>query len=270
MSKLKWSEEILNFLVENYQTMEYKELSKITGIGYHSIRNKLQQLDLRKGRGRRRSTNDKYETNQDYFKIINSNSAYILGFIAADGHISTDNRYRLVIGLNEADIKTLDFIRSELCPTAQIKTYKKNRSVNLSISGKVLIKNLIDLGLDTKKSGLCNTVSYLPDKHRWDFIRGFFDGDGCITYSKRTRGKYKCIEGTMSFTNKDIKFLESIQKEIGCGKIRKDKRSNCYILYIYRFDRIIDIYKKMYKNDCIYMERKKLKFEQFFKDKESI
>lgn len=270
MRQIEWTQEIIDFLVNNYQAMEYKELSRDTGIGYHSIRAKLQQLNLKKGRGRRRITTDKYETDQKYFKKINSNSTYILGFITADGHICTKGRYRLMFGLNEADIQTLEFIRSELCPTAPIRRYRPHKSINLNISGKGLIQNLIGLGLDSQKSGASKILDSLPNEHKWDFIRGFFDGDGCISYSKRIRGKYRSVEGSLSFANGDVKLLESVQYKIGCGSIRKDKRTNCYNLTINSYKKIKQIYSEMYTVGGEYMARKKLKFEQFFKDKESL
>lgn len=263
----KWDDYSIAFLKQNYKNYTYEELSKILNIKSRAIQYKAVKLGLKKGIGFWRRSKSKYHVNEDYFLSWSEKSAYILGFITADGHIATKNRFRLVIGLNSRDFETLDFIRKELASDVPIRHREKTNSIELSISGRKLIHSLIDLGLDTKKNNISNIFDKMPEKYHKDFIRGFFDGDGCMSFYQRQRGKYKSIEYKFSFTNMDLILLEKIREKIGYGNIKNC--GNYYVLASSAIDAILALYKYLYTESSVYMKRKKNKFITLFEMKEN-
>ena len=266
--KKNWTDKELDFIKSHYMIMTYRDIADKLGVKKKAIEYKIGKLGLSKGSGWHGHGNSKYTINQDYFKTWTSTSAYIIGFIVADGHIATNGRNRLVIGINERDLYILELVREKLCKEASIRYYKPQNSVNLAISGKLLIESLSDIGLDTKKSGVSNLFNIIPKRFHRDFIRGFFDGDGCMSYSQRTRGKYKSVEGSVSFVNMDLELLENIKDMLGHGRIKKVK--SYYVLRFQRTSEITDFYKYIYSNRTDFLLRKKNKFEEYFKLKEKV
>lgn len=261
----KWSIEEENFLKENYKNFTDKEISQKLGYNFRSVRNKRNQLSLNKKCGRfgERSKN----VNVNYFKNLNDNSCYIIGFIIADGHITdydNDIRYRIKFGLAEKDIAILDFIKNEIAPDAKIKRYKN--SIKLDISSKTLVKDLYDIGIVHKKKNCSRIFDIIPQKYTGSLIRGFFDGDGSISWRHRERGKYTNIEHKWNLCNQDINFLENIKKFLGFGTIIDQK--SFYYLQNSKIQNTISLYKTMYGKECVFsLERKKNKFEKLFKAK---
>lgn len=151
----------------------------------------------------------KYELDCDFFaKIDTEEKAYWLGFIMADGCISTSNKKcpnsRLDIVLNENDNQHLNKVKKALQSTAPIENKvvhdKRGFSTNSSrirFSSVVLCRDLIKWGVVPQKTG----KEIMPDiendllRH---FIRGFFDGDGTICCQYKTDKRYRFHIGSAS------------------------------------------------------------------------
>lgn len=232
--------------------------------------------------------------NHDYFYEINTErKAYFLGLLYADGNISIqkDNRQKvLTIALQEED----GYLLNELCkdvnptknitiqhsPSAKKKNWKKKAVFKVS-SNKICNK-LIELGCIQKKStlGMNFDFSKLNEDLINHFIRGFFDGDGCL-YVKNEKNKYKRITTTVlkkNFTPKIYKkfslccttenFLKEILKilQLNCNLvskpqwIKRTRTKDIYILKIEGQKDIKQIEKYLYKNATIFMKRKFNKF----------
>ena len=121
-------------------------------------------------------TNNLYSVNSSFFeKIDTEEKAYIIGFIAADGHVDAKH-YRLNITLKDSDYKLLEKIREVMHSTHPIKRgiikenpYKKSdnkvlKQCSLIINGKQLITPLINIGLSGKKTYTLDStlVKYIP------------------------------------------------------------------------------------------------------------
>lgn len=257
-----WTEKEEAYLIDNYKNSTHKKISEEISIPVSSIRHRLKKLGIKKLQGFFRDGGDKYQVESNYFKVLNEKSCYILGFITADGHIDTNNRHRVTIGINKKDFDILDFIRSEISPDAKIYGPNKLDSVVLNLSGKTLINDLADLGLDCKKEGIKNIFNKIPNKYHGDFIRGFFDGDGSMSWKVRTRGKYSNVEGKVNFCNIDLDFLKELQRIFSfCSIINQ---SSYYYLQTSSLKNIKKIYDTMYYSDLFCLTRKKEKFIKFF------
>lgn len=217
----------------------------------------------------------KYFYNKDFFEKINSEEkAYWLGFIYADGCINQilkNERIKsmdLEIGLSRIDeghlIKFLNSIESNV----PIK-YRSNKlngkmyeSCRVVICCTKLCKDLIKLGCTPRKSLTLKFPSsdILPKEYVGDFIRGYFDGDGCINLRKECNTMRLIFVGT-------VDFLTSIKNIlIDNGVLRScpnmTAKGNAFQMTINGVDNIIDIYDFMYKNKTIYLDRKYKKYTE--------
>lgn len=96
------------------------------------------------------------------------------------------------------------------------------------------------------------------------FTRGYFDGDGCITYGKNIKNPASIsITSTMS-------FLKEIDTEININfsyvKRHKDRDDEIFTITSGGIGNLIKFYVFLYNDSTISMQRKKIKFENWFKN----
>lgn len=130
---------------------------------------------------------NKYELNHNYFDVIdNEHKAYILGFLFADGCVS-QNKYYITIDLSHDDIDMLDYISSQLYNKQPLYTKREinnKKYCKIQISSKHMANKLADLGCIPNKTKVLKFPSNdsVPEELHNHFIRGYFDGDGSITF----------------------------------------------------------------------------------------
>lgn len=185
--------------------------------------------------------------NESFFQEINTeDKAYWLGFIMADGCVSMTQSPKIQIKLHPKDenhlIKWHKAINS--CNKLSTIVGKFKQSTHYS---KKMCNDLIKLGCVPNKSLLLEFPKILPclEPH---LIRGYFDGDGCVTFSK-----YRKISfiGTKS-------FLQTIRKILGMnGYLGTAGRAYFWGVHGTKVtQKIIDY---MYGNATVYLDRKKEK-----------
>ena len=158
-------------------------LSKNYNLDWHWIERML----IRNGVALRRQ----YKINESYFdKIDSPNKAYILGFLYADGSNTSNydkNRYCITIVLKESDSQILYDIKKEISYEAPIKFREYNgcKTVTLDICNKHMVLKLHEYGVIPNKTLILKFPEWLDEKLYPHFIRGYFDGDGCITQNSR-------------------------------------------------------------------------------------
>ena len=214
-----------------------------------------------------------YTFDTHFFDEINTQEkAYVLGFLFADGY-NYEKRGVVSLSLQEKDKEILDKISKCLKNTKPLQfidmiKYHKGKShqnqYRLSISSHYTSAILAQLGCGQKKSYTCQfpAISSEMTPH---FLRGYFDGDGCISYTPNTNG---CPCGSISFVGA-VCFCKSVKMvlkslEINCS-VSRSKRCD------YRIRRLAfggrkqlnRFYEFIYKNSTISLERKKKKFDEF-------
>lgn len=208
-----------------------------------------------------------YNTNEHYFKTWSSNMAYILGFITADGYIY-ERKNALRVELKDTDIEILKFIIGEISPNNRIiyrskldnRTGKIYNQYKISISSKILINDLNKLGVMPRKSGK-EYLPQIPQEFIYDYLRGYFDGDGCFYIGKYPTGTPRYCLSIASSSNT---ILDSINKMIFHGNCRIINKKNCYTLIVNNSTNINKICSLMYNgNFCL--QRKKDKYIEFLK-----
>lgn len=209
-------EELICNLYVNGNSEE--KIHEITGRSRKTIRKILNKYNIE-----RRVQADwltKYDLNEDYFEVLDSqNKAYILGYFYADGNVGEDNNL-VQIGLQDRDLYILEKMKIELgCINRPL--YFDNRSNNnenyrdiyiLAIKNKKLHSDLINLGVVPRKTHILEFPNFVPEELISHFIRGYFDGDGCVHGTELSDGtQLHSIDicGTELFCNK----LKDVLKE---------------------------------------------------------
>lgn len=262
-----YQEKIISFYQEGKTA---KEISSLLGFKYHQP---VYNFFKRMGWERNGKTGKRiYKVNESFFKNINTEKkAYILGFICADGHIEKD---RLSIAVSVKDVDILKKIRNSLDSNHPIKEIKKTNPyknsvrkelllVELMIGSVELVKPLFNMGLSTNKTYTLNggILKYVPKYLMRDFLRGYFDGDGNISFGRRYTSGYKY---NINICGNENFLLKSYQTYFPSNnKLYKDLYSKqCYIWKISKRDKVIKFMYYLYNNSSIFLDRKYYEFRK--------
>lgn len=208
-----------------------------------------------------------YSINDNYFDTEGSNMAYILGLWAADGNVSSKEN-RLDLELASKDREILEKINSEINNTRPIKIYQcangyeKNKVLFWSENIK---KRFIEYGVVPNKTYSKDfALPFKLNKKYWiDYIRGFFDGDGCV---KKT-GHSLTFE--LNSLNKDfligiqIFFKEFYQIETKIA-VANNREKPLYRLYCYGKN-AEKIFSVLYTPNSLFLKRKYEKWLEIIK-----
>lgn len=223
----------------------------------------------------------------DYFDEINTaEKAYVFGLYIADGYVTiSKSSSRFGISLNINDVELLTKIRDILSPLSKLyfkKTrintqgIKSNPMCKLIISSKLICNKLNQYNCGKNKTNLLKSIkNIIPEKYMFDFIRGYFDGDGCITtnsvfkkyLTKNGSNKvYNYTNVSFSIISKDRLILEEIKEflntHISKINLYQESRGN-WLLTINRKLDIKKLYSLLYyNNSLLYLDRKYQKFKQ--------
>lgn len=191
--------------------------------------------------------------------------SYFLGLLFSDGNLYKN---QITISLIEPDF----YIVEAICEKLFVEPPKFYRSIHtiinsdgnkiqcspqLSVSfSNVEFANILreKFNLQSNKSLTCMFPTNIPIKFIHHFIRGYFDGDGCI----KNNGKRRTISilGSKSFLDA-IKYILLLE---GIKNIHITQRGNIFSIYIYSSSDIDSFYNFIYNDATIFLERKHVKF----------
>jgi intein-encoded DNA endonuclease-like protein len=209
-----------------------------------------------------------YSVNDNFFKEQNSEMAYILGFLAADGNISkVGNEIR--IQLHKQDTDLLEQIKEKTQSTRPLKYYINNsgsETAVLVVFSSEWKRDLYKYNITPQKTCTLQQPNNLNEKYFIDYIRGFFDGDGCIYYEEKNpkhcswaiTGASKNVINWIAnvlINNYNLKTTKGVTERISNNNIP------LYTIGFYGCNNIEKIYKALYYNGCLCLNRKKKKFE---------
>ena len=213
-------------------------------------------------------SNQKYKFNENYFREIDtSNKAYFLGFIYADGCVFPPKN-SCAIKLKREDDYILEQFKKELGSSKPLNytesklivgtNYIGKAQSKIEINSKIMIEDLQRLGVTQNKSltlKFPNDIIFMRD-----FIRGYFDGDGCIYFSQK-RIMLNFI-GSEYFCKGLCNFL---QNNLNINVITKqDKRGKSWYIFIFRIKDVLKFCNYIYYDPtCIKLNRKFKKFEDY-------
>lgn len=205
----------------------------------------------------------KHHANDAFFDNIDSEEkAYLLGFLYADGYLASDGRIGCRLKID--DIEIIELLKKYIAIESPIEysnnqNFKRKPQVSIRWKSKRLYDRMLELGFCVDKTHTNSHIfNNIPEDFKFDFMRGFCDGDGNVRaeYSKRIKSPY--YRTTISFSNGTPTifedFLVFLSKYNCSGKIHNYKT-----YFTLSFDKAFDSYflaSKMYKNANIYLKRK--------------
>ncbi len=216
----------------------------------------------------------KFKVNERFFDKWSAEMAYLLGFIYADGNLMYDKWSRgKYLSVTSTD-KEIIFLMRKLMDSehrVHVSAPRDNRKFQfrLRIGNANLYDSLMRRGLYPNKS-LTISFPQIPKKALRHFVRGYFDGDGCVNIYRSKGVKQAIILRKLSviFTsgNKDflVGLLNAIKAEID---IKQDKIYNSHRSFQLRLatEDSVNIFKFMYANsDSGFLARKLNIFKEYF------
>lgn len=207
--------------------------------------------------------------NDTVFDDVDSEEkAYWLGFIFADGTISSSplkegkKSYMFELSLKQSDCAHLDKLK-ELLNTPRPIIKSENRC-RLLVNSKHFWTTLNNYGCTPNKSLTLKfpdeSIFKSPDLIR-HFIRGYFDGDGCISYSNTAHTILNMqLLGTKSFLQQLVFYLPEEFRDLTLRHNNENEETfliNTSNKKAYRF------FKYLYENSKIYLDRKYSRFAHY-------
>ena len=210
----------------------------------------------------------KYTYDKEFFKNIDTEEkAYWLGFVYADGYIRANNNgtnKMFGIALSIDDKEHLEKLKENLNATYPINDYTPNpnsysnkKYSRFQIFGEEIYDSLLSHGVFPNKTFILEAPDIDSGLQR-HFIRGYIDGDGCITNSKDAFAVK--IVGTEKLLDYIKDFIESNSVAKIHKYYRRRKDSKVSTLELGGNIQVRKFLDLIYQDARIYLERKYEKY----------
>lgn len=198
----------------------------------------------------------KYKINETFFDVIDTEEkAYFLGLLYADGCVYLPRR-SVLLTLNWKDKELLEKLNKLIYPNKKLRivkargTTEKMYSLQIyskHVSNTVIEKGCIEAKTHTLQFPIENQVPEYLHNH---FIRGHFDGDGCISTNISMVGNVEFIE----------KVQEILMEKCNLNKTKlsvRRKESPNIVTMTYGGTNVVKrIRDYLYKDATIFLQRK--------------
>lgn len=222
-----------------------------------------------------------YSINSNYFEQIDCpEKAYWLGWLASDGAIN-DKINVISIILQERDSEILKKLLTYIGSTHPLvfskkKSERHQNKIGFYISNKKLKDQLTNFGIvQNKTQTIC--VPNIEENLLKYFIRGFFDGDGCIYFNELKKTLLFSISGVSLKIQEQMK--EIILTKTGINvKIFFCKKREKHYLDSYKLQKagsvdVLKLFDWLYSdNEHLALKRKYEKYlyvKRFFEDRKT-
>ena len=206
---------------------------------------------------------------ESFFEKVDSiEKAYFLGLIYSDGCLVYNPEkylYKIYLKLHSKDkeilIRFIESIQGEM----KIWDNKRRDMCEVSVSGKKIIMDLNKLGVHPNKT-FTLTYPKIDENLERHFLRGYFDGDGCIRINtdKRDgseRGDLRIVGGSDEMINK-INERMHILFGVNLNKPYGPKNSKFKYIGWGAMRDIEKIYNGFYSDCDLFLQRKKTTFDK--------
>ena len=173
-----------------------------------------------------RNARPKKSCNSCFFSQWSHPMAYWLGLLFADGCIlQRHNRLSVFLGLKCSDAQHIELFQKAIQSTYKIGVRKNGLASScmtiVDINSARMVQDLMNHGCTPRKSLTLKWNEQVPASLMHHFVRGYFDGDGCISFVKRSGCWVVSFVG-----NKE--FITKLRCNIKRGALN-DSTSNGYI-----------------------------------------
>ena len=258
--RIEVTDELLKLVSEKKSA---REISSILGINYTTVHRKLRKLGINLP-----NYHNELKFDNSVFDCIDSEEkAYWLGFLYADGYVCGTNN-GVELSLKGEDKVHLEKFRQFLNCRIDVKMGKVtcNRKTfsrcRLYLRDKHFHDKLIELGCVPNKSLILkfpNHNIFSNNNLIIDFIRGYIDGDGCLSYTSTGRLSVQII-GTNEFLDGIMNIFPDIFHK--GKKDYKHPNSNTYTITC-SCDKADKLTDTLYKNATVFLDRKYNRYKKF-------
>jgi len=282
MSNIIWQQDQISYVVEQYNLHHSTTaIANQFNVSAEAIRTLLRKQHVHVQTLTELQTID-YPRNSKFFAQIDTpQKAYWLGFLYADGYISLRNEIR--IDLKQDDDQHLNKFRTAIQAINHQIGYSEKREGDkvfpqayFTIRDKEMAADLNRLGCYNNKSSslVFPTYKQVPLKYMSHFIRGYFDGDGSINYSKsryvRNTDGESANQWKISFAGTP-EFLTGLKKVLNKDSLTLEKvtGNNFTKLTISGNNQVAELGEYLWYEsyDEIELTRKKEKYSQFLSER---
>lgn len=241
-------------IVEAYTSgVAMSEIVSTFGVSNTTVRKAVKRLG-----GELRAPAWAKSVRHDFFEDINDEeSAYWLGFVAADGCV---HRGYVKLGLSSVDDAHVESFRKAL--SSEHKLYRTTHSTTLAIGSPKMVEDLRKFGIaEGKTLNLDINLSNVKEGLHRHFWRGFVDGDGCWFVSVRDRPEVSVsIVATRAMCEK---FRDWARQYVKTKAAIREHPSG--IVCNYRIGGVWPAAKvgdELYRDSTVFLPRKRAKFEE--------
>jgi intein/homing endonuclease len=211
--------------------------------------------------------------NKIFFKEWSRDMAYILGFFAADGTITKTRRGTSFWSIAITDKKLLYLIRAIIKSDHTIGERKGKEShhktiYRLQIGSKEMVEDLEKLGFCIQKAKTLGMPD-IPEIYFWDFIRGYFDGDGNVwtgIVHKERKKKTRVLQIALTSASSLflVNLLEALRKNGGVTGSLYSPPDGSFTRIMFNTRDSLKIFKMMYNRETkLFLSRKKKVMNRF-------
>lgn len=255
---LKWTEEQKKRLAQFYPVTEsWEELQRLFPF---STKRGIQAAALRLGLIKPRISNSSCSHREDLFNIWTEESTYLLGYLEADGTFQFGSRsIRVTFAASQKDRKYLEKLKKLVSFTG------KTTSKDHNIQGKTYRTYSFTVTSRKWDRQLCyllrwNQIPPIPVELIHHYIRGYFDGDGSIFWSKQACNYHS----SLVFSSRELadEFAKLLRPIVDSRlTIHKKTNAQCWYFNI-AAEGTKKLGKFLYKDATIFLDRKEKRFNE--------
>lgn len=208
--RIRWTDSQTKYIVDKYVNdfCTIAGIAKEFGCDPDAIERILRDLHIQI-----RSRREMHPRYSSYFHTIDTGEkAYWLGLLYTDGCVASEKngKHRVALGMIDREhiqkfLNAIGAVRNKITVVHPSGFMNASDIYYASVYDKEMHGDLIMHGCIPRKTKIIDTVPSMPKEYIFDFVRGYFDGDGCIRYDSN-RNCYR-----MSFVCGSEGFLQSLQ-----------------------------------------------------------
>lgn len=247
-----------------HEGLSIKKIEGLTGIPNTCLHRRFKKMGITRDY---KTVSRKYQVDDHFFDEIDTEEkAYWLGFLYADGYVTTQgNQKKVGVALKSDDHNHLEQLRDSLSSTYPVKKYKQKsygteiEYSRLLITSDRLYEQLTSKGVVESKSLILTFPSeaIVPQYLVHHFIRGYFDGDGSLA-KDGDLFKFKLM-GTQEMLNDICDVLQLGERKL---YQRRKTTKNTYSIEVGGRQQVINLMEKLYDGATIYLQRKYERYKQ--------
>jgi hypothetical protein len=240
------------------QQLTTKQTAKQLDVAESTVIRRIKKLGIGRGKVKYRNRQD---INNNYFETIDTpKKAYLLGFIYADGYNCTEKK-SLRFKLHSDDYYIVEELAKEICGEVKYVNSGLNEGSpfhKFNITSTKLSDDLVKQGVPNRKDAIIEFPFHISEDLYSHFIKGYFDGDGCVTISKKNNTEYR----KASICSHSYKMLHAVKNILESKNINSYiyKKGKGYDLCITDDYSITNFKNYIYKDSNIHLIRKHIKF----------